>query len=48
MDDDRSSIVGTIRLGRRIYDNIGEAITCMLAVHVPSVGLPMVPVMEGD
>ena len=48
MDDDFSSIVGAIRLGRRIYDNIRKAIAFIFAVHVPIVGLSMIPVMEGD
>ena len=48
MDDDFLSIVGAIRLGRRIYDNIRKAIAFIFAVHVPIVGLSMIPVMEGD
>ena len=44
LDDDFSSIVAAIRLGRRIYDNIRKAIAFTLAVHVPIVGLSMIPV----
>jgi P-type Ca2+ transporter type 2C len=44
LDDDFSSIVAAIRLGRRIYDNIRKAVVFILAVHVPIAGLSMVPV----
>ena len=48
LDDDFSSIVAAIRLGRRIFDNIKKAITFILAVHVPIAGLSMVPVFFAD
>src|SRR6185312_13531060 len=44
LDDDFSSIVAAVRLGRRIYDNIVKAIIFTLAVHVPIAGLSIVPV----
>ncbi|HYL01545.1 MAG TPA: cation-translocating P-type ATPase [Steroidobacteraceae bacterium] len=44
LDDDFSSIVAAVRLGRRIYDNIRKAISFTLAVHVPVAGLSIVPV----
>ncbi len=44
LDDDFSSIVDAVRLGRRIFDNIKKAIAFVLAVHVPIVGLSMLPV----
>jgi Ca2+-transporting ATPase len=44
LDDDFSSIVAAIRLGRRIYDNIRKAIAFIFAVHVPIAGLSMLPV----
>ena len=44
LDDDFSSIVQAIRLGRRIYDNIKKAVGYTLAVHVPIAGLSMIPV----
>lgn len=44
LDDDFSSIVAAIRLGRRIFDNIKKAIAFILAVHVPIVGLSTIPV----
>jgi len=47
LDDDFTSIVGTIRLGRRIYDNIRNAMRYLLAVHVPIAGMSMIPVLAG-
>jgi Ca2+-transporting ATPase len=44
LDDDFSSIVGAIRLGRRIFDNIKKAVVFILAVHVPIAGLSVIPV----
>ncbi len=44
LDDDFSSIVAAIRLGRRIYDNIKKAIAFTLAVHVPIAGLSIAPI----
>ena len=44
LDDDFSSIVAAVKLGRRIYDNIRKAMTFILAVHVPIAGLSIVPV----
>lgn len=48
LDDDFSSIVAAIRLGRRIFDNIKKAIAFILAVHVPIAGLSIVPVFFSD
>ena len=48
MDDDFSSMVAAMRLGRRIYGNIRKAIGFILAVHVPIIGLSMIPVLEGS
>jgi Ca2+-transporting ATPase len=47
LDDDFSSIVGAVRLGRRIFDNLRKAIAFVVAVHVPIVGLTLIPVMLG-
>jgi Ca2+-transporting ATPase len=48
LDDDFGSIVGAVRLGRRIFDNIKKAIAFVFAVHVPIVGLSMIPVFVPD
>ncbi len=48
LDDDFSSIVAAIRLGRRIFDNIKKAVAFILSVHVPIAGLSMLPVFIAD
>ncbi|MFT3930220.1 MAG: cation-translocating P-type ATPase [Spongiibacteraceae bacterium] len=45
MDDDFSSIVAAIKSGRRIFDNLGKAIAFVIAVHVPIVGISLLPVL---
>jgi Ca2+-transporting ATPase len=47
LDDDFSSIVGAVKLGRRIFDNLRKAIAFIIAAHVPIVGLTLIPVMLG-
>jgi len=47
LDDDFGSVVTTIRLGRRIYDNLGKSIGFILAVHVPIAGLALMPLLFG-
>lgn len=47
LDDDFTSIAETIRLGRRIYDNLRKAMGYILAVHVPIVGLALLPIVLG-
>jgi Ca2+-transporting ATPase len=46
-DDDFTSIVGAIRLGRRIHDNLRRAMGYVLAVHVPTAGLALLPLLLG-
>jgi Ca2+-transporting ATPase len=48
LDDDFSSIVKAIRLGRRIYDNLRKAMGYILAVHVPIAGLAILPLALGQ
>jgi Ca2+-transporting ATPase len=47
LDDDFTSIVHAIRLGRRIYDNIRKALTFVTAVPVPIAGVALLPVIFG-
>ena len=47
LDDDFGSIVKTIRLGRRIYDNLCKAIEYIVAVHIPIAGLALLPLVLG-
>jgi P-type Ca2+ transporter type 2C len=43
-DDDFASIVGGIRQGRGIFDNLRKALSYVIAVHVPIVGMALLPV----
>ena len=45
LDDDFSSIVKAVRLGRRIFDNIKKAVSYATAVHVPIAGMVLIPVL---
>ncbi len=47
LNDDFSSIVSAIRLGRRIFDNIRKAVVFIVAAHIPIAGLSIIPVMLG-
>lgn len=47
MDDDFGSIVKSVSLGRRIYDNMRKAMAFILAVHVPIAGLALLPLFFG-
>ena len=47
LDDDFSSIVQGVRMGRRILDNIKKASVYILAVHVPIAGMSMIPLLLG-
>ena len=47
LDDDFGSIVESVRLGRRIYDNIRKAMAFIFAVHVPIAGLAVLPLLFG-
>jgi Ca2+-transporting ATPase len=43
-DDDFASIAGGIRQGRGIFDNLRKAMAYIIAVHVPIVGMSLIPV----
>jgi Ca2+-transporting ATPase len=43
LDDNFASIVSGIRMGRRIYDNLQKAITFIFSVHIPIIGLTLLP-----
>lgn len=47
LNDDFTSIVAAVRLGRRIHDNLRKAITYIVAVHVPIAGLALLPLLVG-
>lgn len=47
LEDDFSSIVSAIRLGRRIFANLRQALIYTLGVHVPIIGLSILPLLFG-
>lgn len=47
VEDDFSSIVKAVRLGRRIYANLKNAMTYAFAIHIPIAGLSLIPVLFG-
>ncbi|MDA8387100.1 MAG: cation-translocating P-type ATPase [Nitrospiraceae bacterium] len=47
LDDDFSSIVQGVRMGRRILDNLKKAAVYVLAIHVPIAGMALIPVILG-
>jgi Ca2+-transporting ATPase len=46
-DDDFSSIVAALRLGRRVFTNLRHAMLYVIAVHVPIVGMALLPLFFG-
>lgn len=47
LKDDFSSLVKAVRYGRRIFANLRKAFVFVIAVHVPIVGLSVIPVLAG-
>jgi P-type Ca2+ transporter type 2C len=45
LDDDFSSIVRAIRSGRRVFENLKDAMAYILAIHVPIAGMSLAPVL---
>jgi len=45
LDDDFTSIVAAVRMGRRIFDNLKKAMTYIMAIHVPIAGMSLLPVL---
>jgi Ca2+-transporting ATPase len=47
LNDDFASIVQAVRLGRRIYRNISNAMSYIIAVHIPTAGMAFLPLLFG-
>ncbi|MGE5088209.1 MAG: cation-translocating P-type ATPase [Candidatus Levyibacteriota bacterium] len=47
LEDDFGSMVEAVRLGRRIFDNIQKAMRYIVAVHVPTAGMALLPLLFG-
>ncbi|NBJ10728.1 cation-translocating P-type ATPase [Microvirga arsenatis] len=47
LDDRFPSIIGGVRLGRRIFANLRKALTYVTAIHVPIAGLALLPILMG-
>lgn len=45
LNDDFSSIVAAVRLGRRIFDNLKRAMGYVIAVHIPIAGMALLPIL---
>jgi Ca2+-transporting ATPase len=48
MNDNFASIVGAIKMGRRIFDNLQKALGYTIAIHMPIAGLSLIPILLGD
>jgi len=47
LEDDFGSIVESVRTGRRIYENIRNAMRYIVSVHVPTAGMAFLPLALG-
>jgi Ca2+-transporting ATPase len=47
LDDDFASLEVAVRTGRRIFDNLQKALAYILAIHIPVLGLTVVPILAG-
>ncbi len=47
LDEDFDRIVGGVRMGRRIFDNLRKVMIYITAIHVPIAGLSLLPVLFG-
>ncbi len=45
LDDDFSSIVRWVRMGRRVFDNLKKAMIYIVSVHIPIAGMAILPIL---
>ncbi len=45
LDDSFPSIVGAVKMGRRIFDNLKKAMSYIFSIHVPIAGLSLLPLL---
>ncbi len=45
LDDNFASIVASVRMGRRIFDNLQKAMAFIFSVHLPIAGMSLLPVI---
>jgi Ca2+-transporting ATPase len=48
LDDNFASIVSAIRSGRRIFDNLQKAMSFIIAIHIPIIGLALMPAIFSE
>ncbi len=48
LDDNFSTIMGAVEEGRRIYDNLRRAFVFLFSLHIPIVGMAVVPLFFGQ
>lgn len=47
LDEDFGRIVGGVRMGRRIFDNLRKVMIYITAIHIPIAGLSLLPLLFG-
>lgn len=45
LDDNFTSMVHGVKMGRRIFDNLRKAMTYLISVHVPIAGIALIPML---